>query len=240
MLYAALGDSITFGYSASQDERSFVARVRRALARKGNVSLYTCAKPGWTSKQLLRAVRRTPECIWDEARVVTILIGGNDLLWAAPWLVESNPGHVMKVAGRLYDNLTEVVECVSRPTSTVILCTIYNPFPNSLLAAEYTNALNRSIRRVAKRHHLRIVDLDAVFQGREEALIDGYQRGQIRDIKLRGNPVHPNDTGHQRIAQALLSVYKRRSDQAHSKRLSKPGKPRPGLATRRHRMPTTT
>lgn len=231
MLYAALGDSITYGYSASEDERSFVARVRRALARQTKVSLYTCAKPGWTSKQLSRAVRRTPECIWDEAKVVTILIGGNDLLWAAPWLVESNPGHMMKVAGRLYDNLTEVVECVSRRTSTVILCTIYNPFPNSVLATEYTHALNRSIRRVAERHHLRLVDLDTVFQGREEAFIDGYQRGQIRDIKFRGNPVHPNDAGHQRIARAVLSVYRRRITPTRLKRTSKQSKPRSGLAT---------
>lgn len=240
MLYAALGDSITYGYSASTDGRSFVGRIRRTLSRQAKVSLYTCAKPGWTSRQLLRSVRRTPECIWDEAKLVTILIGGNDLLWSAPWLVESNPGHFLKVAGRLYDNLTEVLECVSRPTSTVILCTIYNPFPNSLLAADYTNGLNRSIRRVAKRFDLKLVNLEGVFQGREESLIDGYQRGQIRDIKFRGNPVHPNDTGHQKIARAVLSAYRRASaerSQNGARTAQKPGLRR---VSRRHRMSNTT
>lgn len=209
MLYAALGDSITYGYSASCDAQSFVARVRRTLAKQQPVSLYLSAKPGWTSRQLRKAVLKAPECIWDEARLVTILVGGNDLMWSAPWLVDSNPAQLLRVTERLYDNLTEIVECVARPRSTLLVGTLYNPFPNSLLSEEYTVALNKSIRRVVQQKGVHLIDIHQPFLSHEAELIDGYRNGQIRDLRLRGNPVHPNDAGHAVISKTVLTAYRR-------------------------------
>ncbi|MCL6548631.1 MAG: SGNH/GDSL hydrolase family protein [Alicyclobacillus sp.] len=207
MLYAALGDSITYGYSASSPDRRYVARLQRSLRQP--VSLFVQARPGWTSKQLLRSLPRVPACIWDEAKLITILIGGNDLLVSAPWLLDGRSGRIFKVAERLYDHLTDIVRFVRRPQSTVIVGTLYNPFPNSLLAREYFHILNQTIRLAADREQVVLADVAAQFSDQEAELIDGFRRGTLRDLRLIGNPIHPNDAGHEAIAQSLLAAYRR-------------------------------
>lgn len=208
MLYAALGDSITHGYAATTDEHSYVSQVRSALAKSQPVSLFLNAKPGWTSKQLQKSLSTTPECIWEEAKLITLLVGGNDMLRAAPWLLESNPGQMMKVADRLYENLTSILYTIRRPQSTIVIATLYNPFPNSLMCEEYTDILNKSIRLLASREKLCLADVRKQFRHREDRFIEGYRRGSIRDLRLRGNPVHPNDAGHSLIARTLLAAYR--------------------------------
>lgn len=209
MLYAALGDSITHGYCATDDTNSYVSRIRSALSKQGPVSLYLLAKPGWTSRQLLKVMRSTPSCIWDEARLVTIVVGGNDILKAAPWLIDGNTSRMIKVADKLYENLTEIVRLIKRPQSTIVLGTLYNPFPNSMLCEEFTDILNKSIRLVAQREKVGLADIRQQFRNHEQQLVDGYRRGQIRDIRIRGNPIHPNDHGHEAIARAVLRAYRR-------------------------------
>ncbi|MBX5435818.1 MAG: SGNH/GDSL hydrolase family protein [Alicyclobacillaceae bacterium] len=206
MLYAALGDSITYGYCATSPERRYVARMQRALRQP--TSLFVQARPGWTSRQLLRTLRRVPECIWDEAKLVTILIGGNDLLVSAPWLLEGHPGRTFKVAERLYVHLTDIIRYVRRPQSTVIVGTLYNPFPNSLLAKECFHVVNETIRLAAQRERVAVADVAARFANREADLIDGYRRGTLRDLRLIGNPIHPNDAGHEVIASTMLAAYR--------------------------------
>jgi lysophospholipase L1-like esterase len=210
MIYAALGDSITYGYSATSDEHTYVSRIQASLAKQQQpVNLYLHAKPGWTSRQLLKSLAKTPSCIWEEAKVITLLVGGNDMLRAAPWLLDSNPGHMVKVADAFYENITEIIQLVRRPHSVLILGTVYNPFPNSLMCEEYTDVLNRSIRLAAEREGAVLADIRRTFRNRESKLIEGYRRGQLRDMRLRGNPIHPNDAGHALIARQFLVAYHR-------------------------------
>lgn len=208
MLYAALGDSITYGYDASKDSASYVRRFVRALSGKEKVNLYLHAKPGWTSKHLVKTLPKAPECIFDEAKLVTILVGGNDLLRASPWLLNGSHKNVYSVAQRVQDNLEEIVGMVKRKTNTLIIGTLYNPFPNSVLAEEYMDTVNKAILKIAHQHHIRIADIRRVFHQREHMLIEGYKRGILKDMRFRGNPIHPNDTGHAAIAREFLRVYR--------------------------------
>jgi lysophospholipase L1-like esterase len=138
------------------------------------------------------------------------MIGGNDLLRASPWLLNGSRTHILQVAERLHENMTEIVTTVKRPTNKLVVCTIYNPFPNSLIAEEYTEIVNKLIRKLAYQRHLILADVQKGFLNKEEQLIDGYKRGKIRDFKFFGNPIHPNDDGHAEIARTVLRAYRRR------------------------------
>jgi len=211
MIYAALGDSITYGHSSTSEDKRFVDILQRSLARSKSctVNVHVQAKPGWTSTDLRKSLKGVPPCVWAEARLVTLMIGGNDLLHAAPWLVEGNVTKMVRVADKLQQNILEIVEEVRPPSGMMIISTLYNPFPNSVVANEATQYLNKAIRTVAKRHKLLLVDVQQHFFRHESAWIDGFRRGEIRDLKIRGNPVHPNDVGHAELAKIFLRSYRR-------------------------------
>lgn len=88
MIYLALGDSITFGYESSSDENRYVNQLLQKLNKVQRTSLHVQAKPGWTASQLLRALEKTPACILQEAELITLMIGGNDLLKTLPWFLD--------------------------------------------------------------------------------------------------------------------------------------------------------
>lgn len=209
MLYVALGDSVTYGYSSTNHTKSYVARFARGISKQEKVNVFLHARPGWTSTKLLKVTKSLQPSLFDEAKLVTLMVGGNDLLRSSPFLLNGNHAHLMKVADRYYQNLLEIVDMVKRPQSKFIIATLYNPFPNSMLAAEYTKLVNDCVRRVARRYRLLIADVDAKFEGREERFVEGYRRGNIRDFRIVGNPIHPNDAGHGAIARVFLSVYRR-------------------------------
>lgn len=208
MLYAALGDSITYGYSASEEDLGFVHQIKRALNRQDRVNLYLHAKPGWTSGQLCKSLKKVPDCIWSEAKVITLLIGGNDLIKSAPWLLDTRSSRITRITERFSENLTEIVRIIRRPQVKIIIGTIYNPFPNSPLVDKYTQQMNRVIESIAHRERLILADINKRFYRKEHLYIEGFRRGVLKDFKLIGNPIHPNDKGHKAIASAYLRAYR--------------------------------
>jgi lysophospholipase L1-like esterase len=218
MLYAALGDSITFGYSSTSEDKRYVHQVQTSLSKQQRINLYVHAKPGWTSKQLLKSLQDVPDCIWDEAGLVTLMIGGNDLLRVTPWLIDGSRGPLMKAADRLLENISKIVEIVERPGSKIVIATLYNPFPNSIVAEECVETLNKAIKAAARRHKLLIADVRQNYFGKEDRFVDRYKRGNIRDFRIRNNPIHPNDAGHLAIARTILGVYRRAIARSRVKR----------------------
>jgi lysophospholipase L1-like esterase len=208
MLYAALGDSITYGYCASNEGSGFVHQIKRALHRQHRVSFYLHAKPGWTSGQLRKSLKKVPDCIWSEAKVITLLIGGNDLIKSSPFLLDTKSSRMTRITERFSENLTEIVNIIRRPQARILIGTIYNPFPNSPLVEEYTQQMNRVIHNIAHRERLILADIHKCFCRKEHIYIDGFRRGTLKDFKLIGNPIHPNDKGHQAIANVYLRAYR--------------------------------
>ena len=209
MLYVALGDSVTFGYSATAVEQSFVRRLQRSWTRPQRpVHVYLQAKPGWTSKQLLRSLADIQDCVFAEAKVVTLLIGGNDLLRGAPWLMNGNHDRMLKIAEQLQGHLQQIVDHVRKLGPQMMIATLYNPFPQSIIAVEYTQIANRTVQRVVHRNGLLLADVAQAFEGREVDWIEGYRGGRIKDFRLIGNPVHPNDAGHAAIARVFARTWR--------------------------------
>lgn len=76
LIYVALGDSITTGYGLnSPTTESFAA----LLAEKGNFALTNLAEDGETTETLLQTIQNNSTGI-KKADVITITIGGNDLM----------------------------------------------------------------------------------------------------------------------------------------------------------------
>ncbi|MCL6632067.1 MAG: SGNH/GDSL hydrolase family protein, partial [Alicyclobacillus herbarius] len=157
----------------------------------------------------LKSLKDVPECIWGEARLITILIGGNDFLKAMPWLIDGNRGRLLRVGGQVQENLTQIVHTVRSPQTTVILGTMYNPFPNSLVAQECIDTLNQVICHVATREHLILADVRNRYFGNEHLFVDCYKQGRLRDFRIRNNPIHPNDKGHEAISRVFLAAYRK-------------------------------
>jgi lysophospholipase L1-like esterase len=209
LLYAALGDSITYGYEATTDDAAYVARFVKSLSRNQTVNLFLHAKPGWTSKHLVKSLPKVPDCIWKEAKLISIMVGGNDLLRASPWVLSGSLANAQNAVRRYQENLDQIINTVRKPHSICIISTLYNPFPNSELAEEYIGTLNRSILHIADQYRLVVADVAKVFRNREARYIKGYKQGSLRDMRLIGNPIHPNDEGHAAIAKAFLLAYRR-------------------------------
>lgn len=199
MLMLALGDSITFGYGATDPQRSYPQMLRQHFARNQRVSLHVQAKPGWTSRQLNKSLADVPACIFDEAELVTLMIGGNDLLKSAPFLIQGKPERIAQVCERVQTEVEEIVGRANRPYNTFAIATLYNPFPNFDLAEQITLQFNDMIRRVAIRNKLRIVEVENLFRGNEATFVEHYRNGQFRDIRIVRNPIHPTDDGHRAL-----------------------------------------
>lgn len=208
--YMALGDSITAGRDASSPQRAYVRLAAASLRKNGfTVSETIVAANGWTSKNLLGAVRSLPPAVIAQTTVVTVWIGGNDIRRAGLALLQGAPVSILQPAlaafERNLDSIVNTIQTVSR--ARILLCSQYNPFPNTPIAAEGIGLLNTHIQSAAARHGLAVVPVDSWFAGDEPRLISGYRTGRLEDLMRKPlfapNPIHPNDAGHARIAQGL-------------------------------------
>lgn len=211
MLYVALGDSITAGESASSWARAYPSLVTSILthSRHGMTRGEVLAEPGWTSRDLELEVYNQPLLYLRNANVVSIWVGGDDLIHAGMALLQGAPKTIVDRTviryGKDIATLVAGIRKISR--ARIILCTQYNPFPNTPIAGQGISALNAATNEVAGRMNVAVAPVDAWFEGRQAALIYGYRTGRIQDA-LRGPvpPVHPNNRGHRVIAENLAGM----------------------------------
>ena len=214
-MYIAMGDSITAGQSASSPYRTYVNLVGQHLTRFGpNTNGQTArpevfARPGWTSEALARAVKTRFSSRFHQAKFISIWVGGDDLAYAALAISRGAPRSVLVDSLRHYARDLEFIVGTVRNVSSarIVLCTQYNPFPNTLLAVQGIQALNDLTIRSAMRLHTGLAPAHMWFEGRQQQLIYGYQSGRIQNVLHNaGSPVHPNDAGHRVIANGLLPL----------------------------------
>ncbi len=221
MIYLALGDSITFGYDASDEAHRFVNILAGELNQVMRTSIHLHAKPGWTSSQLLRSLEKIPDCILEEAQLISLMIGGNDLIKVMPWYLDDPERAQERLRKSFYPQVLAIVDKVKRNSDAILMiCTVYNPFPKSEIAQKALADLNGFLRDVAAKRSCVVVPVDEWYGGSEEHFVNGYRRGELQDFRLVRNPIHPNDAGHERIAKAILTRYLtiRRQRQAVRKR----------------------
>jgi lysophospholipase L1-like esterase len=232
-LYIALGDSLSAGVGASSyTEKGFVGLVHDALGPE--FALLNLGIAGDTSRELIeegpldRAIAEIEQRNYDDnadndVTVVTLEIGGNDLLDLFFDLVL--PGRCPSVSQGL-----ERPECVDALRETldayepnlvlildrlreadaqlpIFLMTLYNPFSGGAsplldeigeLALEgapdtpFLEGLQDIIRRQAEANDVPLVEVYPHFEGKAREYI-------------ASDTIHPNDTGYQVMADAVLA-----------------------------------
>ncbi len=231
--YLALGDSLSYGNGASDRENTaFVPLVARGLGARELINL---GVPGDTSADLLagpldRGIAEIRQRIADglpgnEVSVITLEIGGNDLLnlyfdlvipGICPNLTEglANPKCVAGLQAALDEYRPNLREALARLTDAapgvpVFLLTIYNPFSGgsqnvdevAKLALEgepgtpFPEGLNDIIRTEGEAAGVHVVDIYPLFLGKASQYI-------YRDL------IHPNDSGYKVMAGAVLEAMR--------------------------------
>lgn len=210
-IYTALGDSITAGLAATSPARAYpalvVSMMQRTVRGQG-MRNEVLAQPGWTSQALTTAVFDNPAAILAASQAVTIWVGGDNLVRTGLAVLGGAPKSSVERSivqyGKDLGALAMYIHHVSH--GRIIICTQYNPFPASPLAVRAIGALNDATLAVQSRVDALVARPDIWFAGRESQLIAGFRTGRIEDA-LKGDPaVHPNNAGHQVIADNLLPL----------------------------------
>ena len=233
LTYIALGDSLSEGFGASKpSETSFVPLVFTSLG--ADYDLINMGHGGDTSADLMShghlndAVqtirdRSTDEIEGNEVTLVTLEIGGNDLLGLYFGVVLTGvcpdattalnkPECTEPLARALTEfdaNLGETLDLLQEaaPSLTILLLTLYNPFSGFLpvqsgvaaLSLEgiadsrFPEGLNDIIRNHAGQRDIPIVDVYEPFENRASELISG-------------DFIHPNDAGYRVMADAVIAT----------------------------------
>ena len=216
-LYTALGDSITAGDGAPSWAQAYPSLVVSMLEMRCSPATgEVLAQPGWTSATLQGTVVEHSAMYLTEAKTISIWVGGDDLAKAGIAVLGGAPPRVIEQSivhyGKNIARLVLWVRKLSR--ATVILCTQYNPFPNSPVAAEGVSALNAVTAEVAGRLGTVLAPVHAWFEGQQSALIYGYRTGRLEDVLTSPQPpIHPNRQGHQVIASHLAPMVLQRDAQ---------------------------
>ncbi|BBL79396.1 hypothetical protein RxyAA322_12500 [Rubrobacter xylanophilus] len=202
LAYLSLGDSLAVGVGSSDPpERGYAplyeARLERETGRE--VNLVQLGVSGETSEsfigsypdpdesQLARAeafLQRNPGAL------VTLSLGGNDLLQAPP-------RRRREAVERFGENLGRILHTLRRasdppPRITVLL--LYSPNPESP-ADGWISRMNAEILNRATRHGVAVANTPQSFRGREREY-------------LRPGDIHPTDAGHRAIARSLARAHR--------------------------------
>ena len=187
-VYLALGDSITFGDGASAG-RDWVTRLELALrAEWVQGEVINSGIEGNKSDQL--AARIGPEMAGDRPACVLILIGTND--WNKCKDVDA-----CFTQDSVRAALREALQARSLPfLSTIIPANPDDPERNPPQRNEWVEAMNQRLKAIAAQEGAVVVDSHAAFM-----------RASGSDLgRLFADHVHPNDRGHQLIADEFLRV----------------------------------
>lgn len=229
--YIAIGDSLAFGVGAEVPaEQGYVALAYESLRAsdrygESGLDLLNLAVPGATSGDLLLeggqldvALAEIDERSEDHAvEIISIDIGGNDLLALAaatsPCVTDPSADACLEFLGQtlsaLQDNLHATIERLreAAPAAGIYVLNLYNPFSGTGdvregLADLGVQQLNGVVGAVVADESLgaRLGDVFQLFRGRGNQWI-------------AGDGLHPNEQGHQVLAEVLLATIDDREPQ---------------------------
>ncbi|HEY7179972.1 MAG TPA: SGNH/GDSL hydrolase family protein [Blastocatellia bacterium] len=227
-LYTALGDSIGFGLFAPIGDGYVPTYERFIEADTGaSVSSINLSVPGWTSGDLLGAIRGNLLFRVSVAAspIVTINIGGNDLLGVRSSYKDRTCGGAdnqdclragVETFSANFNAIVAEVRSLRGSRNTIIrTMDIYNPYVNEDRAQDtwpndqgndfqvlkpYIEAVNSQIAATATARNIPYAKVYLAFNG-PNGDMDPGDRGLIAFDGL-----HPNGSGHRLIAELLRGL----------------------------------
>jgi lysophospholipase L1-like esterase len=207
----SLGDSITFGWNLEQPQSPPVQSENAFpfLIGNGNTEVLNVSFPGWTTTQLLAAIKtEEAQQMLQQAETVTLSIGANDLLQAIelskiienqqPVDPQALQQKVTDATAHVYNNVTEIITLIKEQTDApILLYSLYNPFGMNdpiygsihTLGEVITNSVNNKVySTIAAQQGAHYLDAYSAFNGKQQEYI------------IPGD-IHPTISGQQALAQ---------------------------------------
>ncbi|MDT3427324.1 lysophospholipase L1-like esterase [Paenibacillus forsythiae] len=202
--YTAIGDSLTTGFGAMPGS-GFVPVYRRMseVSLRSFVAYTNLGINGMTTSELEQRVRYNPQFRQSlrEADIITISIGGNDLIHAAKAAAgQSKPPSsifqtALKDAQRHFAGIMRQIyqakAGVGKPY-IIRIVGLYNPYPQLTDASGWVRQFNRQMAQYNNRV-CGFADIYGAFAGHEREL-------------LSIDYLHPNGKGYRVIADRLHSL----------------------------------
>ncbi len=238
-LYIALGDSLSEGVGASDPSAAFVRLVHEGLGE--GFELMNLGHSGDTSNDLLHhghldeAVaevegRKRDDDRNNDVMLVTLEIGGNDLLRLAPSLILTDTCTSVERAlerPQCLDALRETLSEFGRNLGTaldrlrgadadltIVVMTMYNPVPRRFGLIGTQGVLQMAEMALEGLPDTRFPEgLNDIVRGegaeRGAILVDWYAlfEGKANEYIAR-DFIHPNDAGHEVMAEAVLEAVR--------------------------------
>jgi len=209
-LLIALGDSITAGVGGKWN-KGYPTHLHKLLKSQiPDLKLVNWGIPGLTIPRLTRALQKGehlhPEL--QRAACIVMTICGNDIIGAfkknkkqpaTPFPLEQ-----IETLKRDLDVLMQTLGSIT--SAPIYLGDLYNPFPQSAEADVIIGAVNQNcLYTLADKYPgVRVVRISETLRGQEPDHIQYYKNGTVHDLKkFWRNPIHPNDLGHSKIAEAF-------------------------------------
>jgi lysophospholipase L1-like esterase len=214
--YTALGDSIAVGKGATSNY-GYVYHFRDYLASvHGSVDLKNQAKLGIKSGDLLTQLRldRATRTAVKKAKVITISIGGNNLLGCASdnynGISDSCAASGVSAFSSDWPKILQEIRNRIGSTGQIYVMNIYNPYTgddsNYVKANDYVQQINDVISRsdYVATYSYTVVDVYSHFSG----TLDGsWKVCQWTHFCASSRDPHPNDEGHRQISSLHESIY---------------------------------
>lgn len=209
--YMALGDSLAAGYKAMPATAGYAYQLYldRAFGTIPNVLFNNASVPGAASSDLLQY--QLPQVPRFDPNVVTISIGGNDLLalLASPNPLADLPAVLDNFSQNLASSLTLLCQGMDEG-GRIFIHNLYE-IPQILLTVQavpiFNAVLAQTVAAVAPSPHctgkaLAVADVYSAFLGREGLLlIERYLKKGINVLE-----VHPTDKGHRVIERTFRAL----------------------------------
>ncbi|RBW67895.1 GDSL-type esterase/lipase family protein [Bacillus taeanensis] len=207
--YVALGDSIAWGLGAAQN-RGYVDLFYKFLVKMIDKKfiLHNLAVPRFSTSSLYSQLRIDPNTKHKvkEAKLITISIGGNNLLSAAGdnFSIIDERCAALGVLSFQHDWPKILYEIRKRLKSkaSIYVMTLYNPYrgsdPNFTKADSFIQEINRIILNSAyiKKYKYEVVDVYSYFKGK---MNENWKVCKWTHFCEKERDPHPTDDGHSQI-----------------------------------------
>ncbi|WP_041267757.1 SGNH/GDSL hydrolase family protein [Geobacillus genomosp. 3] len=204
----ALGDSLTEGVGDGEGKGGYVGRLIPLLAAEDGVRTVTVTNAGKRGRRIneLEPVIRAHQAELERAHIITITIGGNDVMNVVrshffDLSYERFANESQRFAERL-DHLLLLLRTIN-PDAVVVLIGLYNPFSTTLPNIPEIDAVivewNRASNAVLSRYPRTIfVDIQDMFADRDDL--------------LHRDEFHPNAAGYELMAMRIYEALDARKE----------------------------
>lgn len=217
--YVAFGDSIAAGFGLSSPSEAYPTILAETLGFK----LSNLAQNGQTSEELkarIAGLSKKEKDMVSKAQLITISIGGNDLIGEKNRKVVLSEALLSVLSGdyTMSDEMTEIYQTLKdnlvasvsmlrelNPDAVILLQTLYNPY----LGGEYTylgynigDRLDYYVQKINETYE------DARQESDQFFIVDvAKQMNGVPEYFYTTFDFHPTAAGHEAIAKILAQAY---------------------------------